>query len=441
MQETPDPEGSGPAPGPARRSRLASTVRRIAIDIGPLRASRDYRLLWFGELVSETGHQITIVAIFVQVFRITGSAAAVGLVGLVQLFPLLVASIGGGSITDAVDRRKVLLFTQFGYTVASAILLAGALAGSPPLWLVYGAAGLTAGLSGIDFPTRSAMTPRLVGAEHLPTALALNQVLFTSTLIVGPAIGGIVIAHIDLPWAYGIDLVTYGAMILAASLMRPMPPVVGERRPSTGMRAIREGFAYLKGRKVLQSTFYVDIIAMVFGMPRALFVILAAVQFHREPDKVAEVAGYLFSAVGVGALLGALTAGWVGRVRHQGRAVVIAVCVWGAGITAFGLVGANLWLAIVFLAIAGAADVISAVFRNTILQLSVPESLRGRLSGMHILVVTGGPRIGDFEAGVVAQAFTPAISVVSGGLLCILGAVGLALAVPSFWRYQAGGET
>jgi MFS family permease len=436
MQEPPDPPETVPA-RPARGSRFTSAVRRIAVDISPLRASRDYRLLWFGELVSETGHQVTVVAIFVQVFRITGSAAAVGLVGLVQLVPLLIASIGGGSITDAVDRRKVLLFTQFGYTISAAILLVGALAGRPPLWLIYSAAGLTAGLSGIDFPTRSAMTPRLVGAKRIPAALALNQVLFTSTLIVGPAIGGIVIDKLGLPWAYGIDFVTYGATIAAAALMRPMPPVVGERRPSTGMRAIREGLAYLKGRRVLQSTFYVDIIAMVFGMPRALFPVLAVTRFHRG----AEAVGLLFSAVGVGALLGALTAGWVGAVRHQGRAVVIAVCIWGAGITMFGLVGANLWLAIGFLAIAGAADVISAVFRNTILQLSVPESLRGRLSGMHILVVTGGPRIGDFEAGVVAQAFTPMVSVVSGGLLCILGTVGLALAVPSFWRYRAGDET
>jgi predicted MFS family arabinose efflux permease len=203
------------------------------------------------------------------------------------------------------------------------------------------------------------------------------------------------------------------------------------------MRAIREGLAYLRGRRVLQSTFYVDIIAMVFGMPRALFPILAVTQFHRGP----EVAGILFSAVGVGALAGALTTGWVGSVRHQGRAVVIAVSVWGAGITAFGLVGANLWLALLCLAIAGGADVISAVFRNTILQLSVPESLRGRLSGVHIMVVTGGPRLGDFEAGLVAQVFSPMASVVSGGLLCIAGAAGLALAVPQFWRYHAGDET
>ena len=436
MQDT--PETPEPAPPPAPRGRFARTIRKLAIDLSPLRASRDYRLLWFGELISESGHQITVVAIFFQLYAITGSAVAVGLVGLVQLVPLMVASVAGGSIIDAVDRRKMLLFTQFGYVVSSGALLAGAIAGHPPVWLIYTAAGLTAALSGLDFPTRSAMTPRLVGEDRLPAALALNQVLFNVTIIVGPAIGGVIIARLGLPWAYGIDLVTYGATIAAASLLRPMPPLDREEGGRTrGMTAIREGLAYLKGRRVLQSTFYVDIIAMVFGMPRALFPILADTQFHRGP----EILGLLYSSVGVGALIAAMTAGWVGGVHRQGRAVVLAVCLWGAAIAAFGLVGDHLLIALLCLALAGGADVISAVFRGTILQLSVPDELRGRLSGIHIMVVTGGPRVGDFEAGLVAQVFTPTVSVVSGGLLCIAGAAGLAVAVPAFWRYRAGGKT
>jgi MFS family permease len=196
---------------------------------------------------------------------------------------------------------------------------------------------------------------------------------------------------------------------------------------------VREGFAYLRGRRVLQSTFTVDLVAMVFGMPRALFPVLAVVQFHRGPGTV----GALFSAAAAGALAGALTSGWVGRVTRQGLAVVAAVVVWGAGIAAFGLAGHHLVLALFFLAVAGAADVISAVFRGTILQLSVPESLRGRLSAVHILVVTGGPKIGDAEAGFVAQLTTPTISVVSGGLACIVGAVLLAVLVPELPRYRA----
>ena len=419
-------------------SRVGALARRIAIDVTPLRTSRDYRLLWSAQLISEAGHQITIVALFVQVYRLTGSPAAVGLIGLVQIVPLILSSIGGGSIADAVDRRKLLALSQVGFAIASGILLAGALMDRPPLVLIYGAAALTAGLSGIDSPTRSAMIPRLVGRELLPAAVALNQVMWQTTSIVGPAIGGIVVVKLGLPWAYGIDIVTYGATLGAAILMRPMPPTRDEGEDAAmGWAAIKAGFHYLKGRRVIQSTFYIDLVAMVFGMPRALFVILAATQFHRG----AEVVGFLFAAPAAGALIGALTAGWVGGVRHQGRAVIWAVAAWGAGIFAFGVVGANLWLGLFFLAVAGAADVVSAVFRSTILQLSVPDSLRGRLSGIHILVVTGGPRLGDFEAGLVAQAFTPTVSVVSGGLLCVAGAALLALLVPEFRHYHAGGRT
>ena len=412
-------------------------ARKLAIDVSPLRESRDYRLLWTGELISEAGHQVSVVALFYQVTQLTHSPAAVGLIGLFQLVPLLITSIAGGSITDALDRRKILLVTQFGYVVSSGILLATALAHDPPLGVIYGAAALSAAFSGVDFPTRSAMTPRLVGKERLPAALALNAALFNATLIIGPAIGGIVIARLGVAWAYGIDLVTYGATIGAALLMRPMPPMGGEGTGTSGLAAIREGLTYLKGRRVLQSTFYIDLVAMVFGMPRALFAILAMTQFHRG----AEVVGLLFAAPGVGALIAALSAGWVGSVRHQGRAVILAVATWGAGIVAFGLVGGHLWIALFFLAVAGAADVVSAVFRSTILQLSVPDELRGRLSGVHIGVVVGGPRLGDLEAGLVAQVFTPTISVVSGGVLCLLGTGAIALLVPEFRRYHSGGQT
>jgi MFS family permease len=272
-----------------------------------------------------------------------------------------------------------------------------------------------------------------VGRALLPAALVLNQVIWNGTGLVGPALAGIVIDRLGLAWAYGVDLVTYVAMLAAAARIRPLPPEPGTEARS-GWAAVREGFRYLRGRRVLQATFLIDVVAMVFGMPRALFPILADVQFHRGPA----VVGLLFSAPAVGALLGALTAGWVGKVRHQGRAVVWAVAVWGVGITAFGLVGENLWLGLAFLALAGAADVISAVFRGTILQLTVPDVLRGRLSAINILVVTGGPRLGDLEAGLVAAAFTPQVSVVSGGILCVVGAFALARLVPAFWRYHAG---
>jgi MFS family permease len=441
-----DPEGgAGRDPGElttrARVARVGRAVRGLAVDLTPLRTSRDFRLLWVGEIVSEAGHQVTRVAIYVQIFQLTGSAAAVGLVGLVELVPLVLASVIGGTVVDAVDRRKLLLVTQFALAGAAGLLLVTALSDSPPVALVYVGAGLAAGVSGIASPTRSAMTPRLVPADQVPAAIALNQVMWNAASIAGPALGGLVIAEFGLAWAYAIDVITYGATIVAASLMRPMPPQAEGEHPPTGLRAIVESFAYLRGRRVLQSTFAIDLIAMIFGMPRVLFPILAVTQFGRDPDEAGLIAGLLFSALAVGALAGAVTAGWVGRIRHQGRAVIWAVALWGAGIVGFGLVGDNLALAMLFLGIAGGADVISAVFRSAILQLSVPDRLRGRLSGIHILVVTGGPRIGDVEAGLVAQAFSPLVSVVSGGLACIAGVGVLALLVPQLWAYHAGSET
>ncbi len=431
-----EPDEATAGPRPSRTARMGQTLRGLAVDVSPLRSSRDYRLLWSGELISETGHQMSHVAVFIQVFQLTRSASAVGLVGLVELVPLVLMSIAAGGIVDAVDRRKLWLGMQFGFAACSTLLLVNSLFSHPPLAVVYLGAGLTAGLSGIASPTQAAMTPRLVSRQELPSAIALNQVMWNSTAILGPAAGGVIIGAFGLPWAYGIDVVTYGATIAAGMLMRPMPPVplAGEERRASGLAAIREGFAYLKGRRVLQSTFVIDLVAMVFGMPRALFPVLAVTQFHGG----AEIVGALFSALAVGALGGALTAGWVGGVRHQGRAVIVAVALWGAGIVAFGLAGDNLPLAVVLLAAAGAADVISAVFRSAILQLSVPDQLRGRLSAIHILVVTGGPRLGDFEAGMVASAFSPFVSVISGGVACLAGVAVIALAVPKFWRYHAG---
>ncbi|MGH2673111.1 MAG: MFS transporter [Actinomycetota bacterium] len=416
---------------PGERRRVRGAVRNVAIDLSPLRVSRDFRRLFFGLAVSELGYQFTLVATFIQVFELTGSPAAVGLIGLIGLVALVVGTLVGGAFVDVVDRRTLLILAQVGFMTASGILLVGAIHGDPPLWVVYAAVALIAGLSAIDSPTRSAITPRLVGRELLPSALTLNQVAWNATALIGPALAGIVITELDLAWAYGIDLVTYVAMLAAAIAIAPVPPERIEGSP-TGWRAVREGFAFLRGRAVLKASFGIDVIAMVFGMPRALFPILAVTQFDRGPA----VVGLLFAAPAVGAVLGALTAGWVKHVRHQGMAVVWAVIVWGAGIAAFGLVS-DLWLGLLLLAIAGAADVISAVFRSTILQLSVPDALRGRLSQIHILVVTGGPRLGDLEAGLVASAFSPAVSVVSGGLLCIAGAALLAWLVPSFRRYHA----
>jgi MFS family permease len=409
----------------------------MAVDLSPLRSSRDFRLLWLGELISEAGSQVAQVAIFVQVYALTNSSAAVGLVGIVQLVPLALAALVGGPLIDILDRRRLLLVVQCGAAAASGLLLLGAVLGDPPLALVYVGAALVAGFSGLSMSTRAAMTPNLVPPDQLASANSLNQAMWNSALIVGPAVGGVVISQLGLSWAYGVDVVTFAATIVACILMAPQAPArVPVRRGSvvaTGWHEMADGFRFLRGKQVLQATFYIDLVAMIFGMPRALFPVLAATQFGGG----AETVGILFSAASAGALLGALTTGWVRDTPRQGRAVLVAVFVWGLGIIGFGLADQRLWLALICLAVAGGADVVSAVLRSTILQQNTPDELRGRLSGLHTLVVAGGPRVGDFEAGVVASIFTPTVSVVSGGVICIGGVVVLGALMPQFARYRA----
>jgi MFS family permease len=412
-----------------------SRVRRLVLDTTPLRVSHDFRLLWAGQFVSELGYQFARVAIYVQVWDLTRSPAAVGLTGLTGLLALFGGTLIGSSFIDSKDRRTILLWAQVALAVSAGILLAGALAGHPPLAVIYGANALTAFVGAIEDPARAAMIPRLVGKDLIPSALALNQVLWQTVQIVGPAVAGLLITRFGFALAYGIDLVTYGALFLAAFLMRPMPP---EHDPdsASGWAAVKEGFAFVKEHRLISSTFVIDLIAMIFGMPAALFPVLAVSQFDRGPA----VVGLLFAAPSVGALVGALSGGWVRHVRRQGEAVIWAVAAWGAAITAFGLAGSHLWWALGFLALAGAADVISAIFRSTITQVNTPDRLRGRLSAIFILVVTGGPRLGDFEAGIVATLFSPTVSVVTGGLACIVGAGLVALRYPELREYRPADE-
>lgn len=423
-------EMAGPLP---RRARAGALLRRLAIDVSPLRASRDYRLLWTGQLVSTVGRQVTLVALPFQVFQLTRSSLAVGLIGLAEVVPLVLSSVGGGPLVDRFDRRRLLLVTEVALAGTTSLLLVGALAGNPPVGYLYGVAALHAAISGLNWPTRSAVIPNIVSREHLPAAMALNQVLFNASTIVGPALAGLLIAQ-GLPWAYGTDLASFAGSISAAAFLRPLPPARGDGvKPRGGLGAVTEGFAYLRRQPLLVSTFVIDLVAMVFGMPRAVFPELAEEVFHVG----ARGLGLLYSAPAVGALVGALTAGWVGRVRRQGVAVVVSVVLWGTGITAFGLSGDLFPLALLFLALAGAADVVSAVFRGTILQLTVPDALRGRISAVNMMVVAGGPRLGDAEAGAVASLVSPWFSVVSGGVACVVGALAVARWFPQLRRYRA----
>jgi predicted MFS family arabinose efflux permease len=410
-------------------NRVRRIGRHVLVDVSPLRRSRDLRCLVAGQLLSTLGAQLTMVAVAYQVYALTGSSLEVGLVSLTQVLPLIAGALLGGSLADAVDRRRVLLGAQLLTLLCSAGLAVNADAGAM-LWPLFVLPAVAAGFTATTEAGLSAILPNLVPRREVATVNAMFQALFQIGLVAGPAVAGLLLAGAGVRFVYWIDVATIAAAILATFLISPQPPQEGVSHP-LGLRSIVTGLRYLRGRPVIQGAYLFDINAMVFGMPRAVFPALATTVFGGG----ASTLGFLYAAPGAGALLGAVTTGWVHRVRRQGRAVIVAVVVWGAAITCFGLVR---WLpaALVLLAVAGWADVISAVFRNTILQLNVPDALRGRLMGVQMAVVTGGPRIGDAEAGAVAAAFSPAASVISGGLACIGGALLLARLLPAFRRQQ-----
>jgi len=391
-------------------------LRRLAIDLTPLRASRDFRLLWSGSVVSAMGSQFARVGLYVQVYSLTGSPAAVGLLGLSGLAGISAAGFVGASFIDRHDRRTTLLWSQLAAMGVAVALVLGAISGHPPLWLLHLANAGTWFLAAIHGPARQAAIPRLLDEAEVPAAVALNQAGWQVASIVGPALAGVLIAAAGPEAAYAVDAATYTVGFLAALALRSLPPeaAVIDR----GAKAVATGFRFLGQNRLLQSTFVVDLVAMIFGSPQALFPVIAVQQLHRGH----EVVGLLFAAPAAGALLLTLVSGPLTTMRRQGKAVVWAVAAWGAAIAGFGLAGDVLPLALVFLALAGAADVVSAIFRSTILQVTVPDHLRGRLGAVFFIVVTGGPKLGDIEAGLVASAFTPTISVVTGGLACIAGA-------------------
>jgi MFS family permease len=403
---------------------VRSRARRLFLDTAPLRHDRDYRWIWSGQVISGIGNQITRVALPFQVYVLTGSTLAVAALTFFQLVPILLFALGAGSLADAVDRRRLLMVTQSGMAVCSLVLTALALGGDPPLPALFAVAFLAAGLGAVDQPTRSSAIPRLVPPERLPAAIALNQLNFQMASIVGPAVGGLLIAAVGVAGAYAVDAVTFAATLTALFAIRPLPPLGNVARP--GIAAIAEGLRFARQRRAILGSFVIDFNAMVFGMPTSLFPVLALDVFRIGPEGF----GLLAAAPAVGSFLGALLSGWVSSVRQIGRAIVLAVVGWGLAITAFGLLTFAFPLAWICLALAGTADVFSAVFRSTLVQLETPDNLRGRVMSIHGLVVTSGPRIGDMEAAVVAAVVGPQAAVVSGGILCLLGVVVIARAFP-----------
>jgi MFS family permease len=405
-------------------------LRGLLIDVSPLRQDREFRWLWMGQLISNVGRQVTLVALPYQVFVLTGSALAIGGLSAATLAGLLLFSLPGGAIADAYERRRLLLITAVGLGGTSLALGLLALLAAPPLALIYLIAFLAAAISTIDGPARRAAIPRLVASHRLPAAYVLNQTNMQASSVVGPAIGGLLIAFVGVPAAYVFDAVTFAAAFATALAISPMPLATSVGRPT--MRAVVGGLGFVRRTPAILGTFVIDLSAMIFGLPVALFPILALETFHGGPATL----GLLTSAPAVGALLGTLTTGWVSGVRSQGRAVIAAVTAWGLAICAFGLLVFSMPLALLCLALAGAADVVSAVFRTTIAQDLTPDALRGRVSALTLLVVSGGPRLGDIEATAVAAVAGAQFSAFSGGVLCLVGTALVAWRYPQLRRYR-----
>jgi MFS family permease len=401
----------------------------VAVDVRPLR-HRDFRNLWLGQAISTIGGEIGTVAVPYQMYTLTHSTLAVGMLGLAALVPLLVVPLVGGALADAADRRAVLLLTETGMMVVSGAFLLNAALPHPQAWLLYVLTAAAVSVYSLGRPAMSSLIPRLVPDAEIISASALQSVYSSLAAVGGPAVGGVLIATVGVAPTYGIDLATYAASLVALWLLPRMPP--SELAERVGLRSILDGFRYLKGRQALIGIFAVDTNAMIFGMPDALFPAIALHRFHGSASTV----GYLYAAPYAGAFVGSLASGWTRHLRRQGLGVTVAACVWGAAIAAFGLVH-SLWVALALLAVAGAGDFFSAVLREVMLMRATPPHLLGRLTGIEFAQVAGAPNLGNLEAGVVASLFGLRASVVSGGVLCIAGCVATALALPGFLRYDA----
>ncbi|MET0626279.1 MAG: MFS transporter [Pyrinomonadaceae bacterium] len=419
---TPDPVEASEAGGRARR-----VLRALALDVTPLRESREFRLLFAGQAVSFFGSMMTFVALPWQTYKLTGSPLVTGLLGVAEFVPIFLMSFVGGALADAVDRRRMVLLTEALLAAGTLLLVFNSLLARPRVWVLFVCAALFAALNGLQRPSLDALVPRLVPAEQLPAAAALKSLGSTVSMIAGPALGGLLVATAGPVVTYSIDFATFAASLAALWAMRAVPPPAGADAPS--LRTVLEGLRYARSRPELLGTYLVDINAMFFGMPMALFPAVAE-RFGGES------VGLLYAAPAFGALCVTLTSGWTRRVNRHGLCVALAAGCWGVAIVGFGLAG-SLWLALACLASAGAADMVSGLFRMTIWNQTIPDHLRGRLAGVEVVSYTTGPLLGNAEAGVVAGLFGVRASIVSGGVLCVAGTALLSLLLPQLIRYDA----
>ena len=417
-------------------------MRKLFADTTPLRTP-DFRRLWWAGVVTVIGANLTIFAVPVQLYALTQSSFYVGLSGLFGLVPLVVFGLYGGAWADAMDRRVLLIITSIGLAVASALLWLQAALELNNVWVVLCLLSVQQGFFAVNSPTRSAAIPRMLPVDQLPAANSLNITVFQFGAIVGPLLAGVMLRWVDLSTLYLLDTLCCIAPIWATFALAPIPPMSTGPGSGWGFAAVLDGFRYLAGNRVVLMSFVVDLIAMIFGMPRALFPQMAHESFG-GPVEGGTVMAFLAAAMSVGAVAGGVFSGWLPRVRRQGLAVVVAIVVWGAAMVGFGVAGGLahghagtlMWISLVFLAIGGAADMVSSAFRSTILQEVASDDLRGRLQGVFTVVVAGGPRIADTLHGAAAAAVGTTVAAAGGGVLVVIGVVLAALAVPAFVRYR-----
>ena len=399
----------------------------MLIDISPLRISRDYRLLFFGQLVSAFGTAMSFVVVPMQVYQLTGSTLLVGLLSAAEFVLILLLAFVGGAYADFIDKRKMLRVTEIGQTVVTALLVFNAAQTRPQVWLLFVCASLHAGLAALQRPSFEALMQKIVPPELMSSVSALNSLRWNVTTILGPSLAGIILARFGAQIAYSIDLVTFVASLTAVFMISAVPKATqAEERPT--LKSVAEGLHYAWRRKELLGTYLVDMNAMFFGMPTALFPAIAA-------NFGAGTVGLFYAAPSVGALLATLTSGWTRNVHRHGLFVMLAAALWGVAMICFGF-ASNLYLALFFLALAGGFDMISGVFRMTIWSQTIPHHLRGRLAGLEMISYTSGPKLGDAEAGLVATLFSVKTSVVSGGILCVVGTAIISALIPQLVRYD-----
>jgi MFS family permease len=433
-----DPAAPVPPDGAVRRGgRALTVVRGAAIDLTPLRHP-DFRRLWTGNSIAFVGFQVTAVAVPVQVYEVSRSSFWVGMLGAVGLVPLIVFGLWGGAIADVVDRRVLLIVSSLVLWGCTLALLVQAMLGLDSLGLLLVLVAVQSAGFAVASSTRGAVIPRVLPAEDIASANTLSFTASTLATAVGPLVAGLILARWSFAAAYAVDAVLFTMALYAALRLPSLPPLTSspsssgqtERPNVPGLRSVAEGLAFIWTRPVLLMSFAVDIVAMVLAMPRALFPQAADERFGGQG-----AVGWLFAAVAIGSSVAGLSSGWIRRVHRQGAALVVAIVVWGLAIAASGLAH-SLWVAVVFLAVGGAADLVSAVYRQTILQTYAPDDMRGRLQGVFIVVVAGGPRLGDVRAGAMAAVVGLQAAWVGGGIACAVLVLG-ALLVPSFRTYDA----